>query len=194
MECSPILLEYCFRYLYNKKYETYIKEGEHLKTLVELNKLTKEERISKRENVKHLLDRYIFYPISTWPSSIRETLKHDTIMNKNTLKLTPFAFSNGISPNVFTEYHYTFILNTPPKIGKRTHQLQWIITNINTHQHKWYYFDMYITSYTQSIMNTCITHTNTHTHTHINTHYLRNNELLHNKSTLHFTGHGQPSW
>ena len=68
-------------------YETYIKAGEHLKTLVELNKLTKEERISKRENVKHLLDGYIFYPITTWPSSIRETLEHDTITNKNTLKL-----------------------------------------------------------------------------------------------------------
>ena len=120
MECSPILLEYCFRYLYNMNYETYIKAGEHLKTLVELSKLTKEERISKRENVKHLLDGYIFYPITTWPSSIRETLEHDTITNKNTLKLTPFVFRNGISPNVFMEYYYTFILNTPPKISKCT--------------------------------------------------------------------------
>ena len=46
-------------------YETYIKEGQHLKTLLELNKLTKEERITKRENLKHLLHGYIFYPIST---------------------------------------------------------------------------------------------------------------------------------
>ena len=45
-------------------YETYIKEGQHLKTLLELNKLTNEERITKRENLKHLLDGYIFYPIS----------------------------------------------------------------------------------------------------------------------------------
>ena len=53
-------------------YETYIKASQHLKTLLKLNKLTKEERISIRENLKHILDGYIFYPISTWPSSIRE--------------------------------------------------------------------------------------------------------------------------
>ena len=72
-------------------YETYIKEGQHLKTLLVLNKLTKEELISTRENLKHLLNGYIFYPFSTWPSSIRETLDHDTITNKNTFKLILFA-------------------------------------------------------------------------------------------------------
>ena len=42
-------------------YETSIKEGQHHKTLLELNKVAKEERIAKRENLKHLLDGYIFY-------------------------------------------------------------------------------------------------------------------------------------
>ena len=124
-------------------YKTYIKEGKHVKTLLELNKLTKEERMSKRENLKHLLDRYILYSISTWPSSMREILEHDTITDKNTFKVILFLYDNEISLNVFIEYLYTFILNTPPKMRKHTHQLQWIITNINTHQHKWYYFDMY---------------------------------------------------
>ena len=54
-------------------YETYIKERQHLKTILELNKLTKDEYISKRE--KHLLDGYIFYPISTWPSSVIKILE-----------------------------------------------------------------------------------------------------------------------
>ena len=124
-------------------YKTYIKEGKHVKTLLELNKLTKEERMSKRENLKHLLDRYILYSISTWPSSMREILEHDTITDKNTFKVILFLYDNEISLNVFIEYLYTFILNTPPKMRKHTQQLQWIITNINTHQHKWYYFDMY---------------------------------------------------
>ena len=124
-------------------YETYIKEGHHLKILLELNKLTKEECIAKGENLKYLLDRYIVYPISTWPSSIREILEHDTITDGNTFKLILFAYGNGISPDVLIEYLHTLILNTPSKIRKRTHQLQWIVTNINTHQHKWYYFDMY---------------------------------------------------
>ena len=128
-------------------YETYIKEGQHLKALLELNKLTNEERTTKRENLKHLLDGYIFYPISTWPLSIREILEHDIITDKNTFKLILFAYGNGISPDILIEYLYTLILNTPSKITKRTHQLQWIITNINTHQHKWYYFDMYHRSF-----------------------------------------------
>ena len=63
-------------------YKTYIKEGQHLKTLLKLNKLTKEERISTRKNLKHLLDGYIFYPTSTWSSSIKEFLEHDTIADK----------------------------------------------------------------------------------------------------------------
>ena len=36
-------------------YVTYIKEGQHLKTLLKLIKL-KEKSISKLENLKHLLD------------------------------------------------------------------------------------------------------------------------------------------
>ena len=124
-------------------YETYIKEAQHLKTLLGLNKLTKEERIARREKLKHLFDGYIFYPISTWPSSAREILEHDTITDKNTFKLTLFAHGNGISPYVLIEYLYTLILNIPSKIKKRTHQLEWIVTNINTYQHKRYYFDMY---------------------------------------------------
>ena len=71
---------------------------------------------------------------------MREILEHDTVTDKNIFKLILFLYGNEISPNVFIEY---IILNTPPKMRKRTHQLQWIITNINTHQHKWYYFDMY---------------------------------------------------
>ena len=121
-------------------YETYIKEGQHLKTLLELNKLTKGEGIAKRENLKHLLDGYISYPISTWPSSIREILEYDTITDKNTFKLILFAYGNGIYPDVLTEYLYTLTLNTPSKIRKCTHQLQWIFTNINTHQHGWYMY------------------------------------------------------
>ena len=74
---------------------------------------------------------------------MREILEHDTITDKNTFKVILFLYDNEISLNVFIEYLYTFILNTPPKMRKHTHQLQWIITNINTHQHKWYYFDMY---------------------------------------------------
>ena len=74
---------------------------------------------------------------------MREILEHDTVTDKNTFKLILFLYGNEISPNVFIEYLYTFILNIPPKMRKRTHQLQWIITNINTHQYKWYYFDMY---------------------------------------------------
>ena len=44
-------------------YETFIKGGKHVKTLLKLTKLTKEERTSARKDLEHLLGRYIFYPI-----------------------------------------------------------------------------------------------------------------------------------
>ena len=99
--------------------ETYIKEGQHPKTLLELNKLTNEERTTKQENLKHLLDGYIFYPISTWPLSIREILEHDIITDKNTFKLILFAYGNGISPDVLIEYLYTHSQYTLK--NKKTH-------------------------------------------------------------------------
>ena len=129
------------------KNQKYIKEGQHLKTLLKLNKLTKEEPIFTRKDLKHLLDGYIFYPISTWPSSIKEILEHDTITDKNTFKLILFANGNGISPNVFIKCFYSFIVNKPSKIRKPTHQIHWIVININTHQRRWYYFDMHHRSF-----------------------------------------------
>lgn len=65
------------------------------------------------------------------------------MIDTNTFRLILLAYDNGISSNVFTEYLYTFIVNNPSIITKRTHQIHWIVTNINTHQHKWHYFDIY---------------------------------------------------
>ena len=100
-------------------YERFIKEGQHLKTLFKLTKLTKEERTSARKDLEHLFNRYIFYPISTWPPTIKEILEHNTIAEKNTFKLILFAYGNGISPNTFIEYLYRFILNIPSKKKKK---------------------------------------------------------------------------
>ena len=136
-QCLPIPLDYFFRYIYNMNHETYIKEVQHFKTLLELDKLIQEEHIAKRENLKHLLHGYIFYPISTWPSSIREIVEHDTITSKNTFQMILFPYGHGISQDVLIEYLYTLFLNTPSKTRKRIHQLMWIMTNINMHQHKW---------------------------------------------------------
>ena len=102
-------------------YETFIKEGEHLKTLLKLTKLTKEERTSAREDLAHLLDGYIFYPTSTWPPSIKEIVEHNTITDRNTFKLIPFAYGNGISPNVLF-----------PQISLHIHS-QYTLKNKETH-------------------------------------------------------------
>ena len=84
-------------------YETFIKEGEHLKTLLKLTKLTKEEGTSAREDLPHLLGGYILYPILTWPPSIKEIIEQNTITDRNTFRLILFSYGNGISPNVFIE-------------------------------------------------------------------------------------------
>ena len=112
--------------------EALIKEGQDLKSLLTLTKLIKEEGTSTREDHDHLLDGHIFYPISAWPPSIKEIPEHNPITDKNTFKLILFAYGNGIFPNVFIEYLCTFIFNTPSKTKKHTHQIHWIVTNINT--------------------------------------------------------------
>ena len=104
-------------------YETYIRERQHLKTLYKLSKSTKEERKSTQRDLRHLIDGYIFYTISSWPPPIKEILKHDTIINTNTFRLIIFAYDNGISPNVFMKYLYMLILNTPGKTKKRMYQM-----------------------------------------------------------------------
>ena len=98
-------------------YETFIKEGQHLKTLLTFTKLTKKERASTRKELEQLFDHHIFYPISTWPPSIKEILEHNTITDRSTFKLILFAYGYGISPNIIIEYLYTFILNTPSEIS-----------------------------------------------------------------------------
>ena len=94
-------------------------------SLLKLNKLTKEEHTSKCKNFKYLLENasYNFYPISRRRPFIKEIHEHNTITDKNTFKLILFAYINGISQNVFTEYLYTSILNTSSKIKKRTNQI-----------------------------------------------------------------------
>ena len=59
--------------------------------------------------------------------------KHNPITDKNTFKFILLPYGNGIFPNAFTEYLYTFIINTFSKARKRTHQIHWIVTNNNTH-------------------------------------------------------------
>ena len=103
-------------------YETFIREGRYLKTLLTLTILTNEERTSTRKNLEHLLDRQIFYPISTRPPSIKEILEHNPITDKNILKRISLPMAMEF-PNVFTEYLYTFILDTHSKTKKRTHQI-----------------------------------------------------------------------
>ena len=92
--------------------ETYTRERQHLKTLHKLSKVTKAERKSLKRDLRHLIEvGCIFYPISSWPLSIKEILKHDTITDTNTFQLILFAYDSDISPNVFMKYLYMLILN-----------------------------------------------------------------------------------
>ena len=63
--------------------KTFIREGQHLKTLFTLTILTKEERTSTRKILEHLLDGQIFYPISARPPFIKEIIGHNPITDKN---------------------------------------------------------------------------------------------------------------
>ena len=118
-------------------YETFIREGRYLKTLLTLTILTNEERTSSRKNLEHLLDRQIFYPISTRPPSIKEILEHNPITDKNILKRISLPmvmeFPQTFSQNISTR---SFSIHTQKQRNAHTKY-------IDTHQHKWYYFDTY---------------------------------------------------
>ena len=103
-------------------YETYIKEGHQLKTLHKLNKLTKKKLTYAQRDLRHNIDSNIFYPRSAWPPSNKEILKHDTITYKNTFKLILFAYGNGKRLHKISLH-----VDTPSKLKKRAHQIQWII-------------------------------------------------------------------
>ena len=78
-------LNYSYRYLNRHELQKVHQKRQYLKTLLKLTKSTKEERTYARKDLEHLLDGYIFYPIST--PSIKEILEHNIITDKNTLKL-----------------------------------------------------------------------------------------------------------
>ena len=44
-----------------------------IKQYINSTKLTKDERISAWEDLRHLINGYIYYPICTWPSSVKKT-------------------------------------------------------------------------------------------------------------------------
>ena len=78
-------LNYSYRYLNRHELRKVHQKRQHVKTLLKLTKLTKEERRYARKDHEHLLHGCIFYHIST--PSIQEILEHNTITDKNTLKL-----------------------------------------------------------------------------------------------------------
>ena len=119
-------------------YETYTKEGQYLKTILKLSKLTREERIQHKETLKIVL-----MDIFTWPSLINEILKHD----KNTFKTNFLCLWQWNFPKRFyripPHFHSQYTLKT-----KKTHTSNTLDTqSINTHQYRWYYFDMYHQSF-----------------------------------------------
>ena len=125
----------------------YIKEvrQQHLKTLLKLNKLTKGNVYPNEKTLNiFLTDTFSALYLHGHPPYGKSS---NIALSPTKLTLILCVYGNGTSPNVFIEYLCAFSLNRPPKIRKSTHQLRWMITNINTQQNKWYYFDIYHRSF-----------------------------------------------
>ena len=120
-----LFLNYSYRILKRHELRNIHQERTTSQNTAYTHHIRKRETISTRKNLEHLLDGHIFYAISTRSPFIKETLEHNPITDKNTFKLILFAYGNGISPDVFMQYLYTFVLNTPSKTKKRTTQIHW---------------------------------------------------------------------
>ena len=98
----------------------------------------------ERRRLFQLLNGDIFYPISTWPRDIKMLFWKKPIGETDTFKLLLFFLGNGCSPTIISQW----ILSSQhwaesKKVDKRTRQINYVIKNLTTKGHVWFYYDLH---------------------------------------------------
>ena len=92
-----------------------------------------------------------FYPDFTWPTHIRNIIYQCPLTDQQTFIIFLFFLGNGCSPYVISTWILTSYYNRPHKLDKRIQQITWILRNIPTHSHRWFFY--HIDSRTNRHMN-----------------------------------------
>ena len=92
----------------------------------------------------YLLNGDVFYSIQTWPTDIQQLFWKKPTGDNDTFKLLLFFIGNGCSPEVISKWILTsqhWASHT--KGEKRARQIDFIIQNLNSKGHMWFYFDLH---------------------------------------------------
>ena len=91
-----------------------------------------------------MLNGDAFYPLSTWPQDIQQLFWKKPIGDTDTFKLMLFFLGNGCSQHLITEWILTSQHWTTIQKGiKRARQINFIINNVDSKGHIWFYYDIH---------------------------------------------------
>jgi len=109
-----------------------------------IHNLSRTRVIEVRRNLLTLLNGDVFYPLSIWPQDIQQLFWKKPIGDADTFKLMLFFLGNGCSPHIIEEWILTSQhWATLQKADKRARQIQFIVNNMDSKAHVWFYFDIH---------------------------------------------------
>ena len=123
-------------------------ELDHIPTLQYFNthvwQLSRQQISNERLQLFHSLNGDVFYPIQTWPANIQQLFRKKPTGDNDTFKLLLFFIGNGCSPEVIakwilTSQHWA----THTKGEKRARQIDFVVQNLDSKGHIWFYFDLH---------------------------------------------------
>ena len=99
---------------------------------------------NERLQLFHLLNGEVFYSIQTWPTDIQRIFWNKPAGDNDTFKLLLFFIGNGCSPEIIAKWILTSQhLTTHTKGEKRARQINFIVQNLTSKGHTWFYFDLH---------------------------------------------------
>lgn len=105
--------------------------------------LSTSEVVQQRREIFKTLNGDAFFPLKRWPEDMRLMFWKKPIGDKQTFKLLLFCIGNGCSPELICPWiMLSQTWATPATAEKRARQVDFIMNNVDTKRHCWFYFDM----------------------------------------------------
>ena len=102
-----------------------------------------------RQNLMKQINGDLFYPMSLWPTRMRQSFWAKPIGDEDTSKLSLFLVENGCPPWLAKDWILTSTFWDKTKTIKRLYQTEWILTNRENHRNDktWFYFEIHLNKY-----------------------------------------------
>ena len=105
---------------------------------------SRQQITNKRLQLFHLRNGAIFYSIHTLPTDIQQLFRRKPTGDNDTFKLLLFFIGNGCSPVVISKWILTSQhWATHAKGEKRARQIDFVVQDLNSMGHLWFYFDLH---------------------------------------------------